>query len=234
LIIAPAKTGKSILCEQLARGLSRGEPVIWWKPERPWRVSFVAWDAPATDYQIQFRAIDPDPPDTLQMIHYADSPKYLLDDRGEGARVFHALHTQHKTEFIIFDALESMTMLDINTKEGAQRAVARLKLLSAGRPFVVIHHPRKARQDAEGEEDPRNAAAGHHFLTTNSGATLSLRAEGNEGTLTVITRRGRSGALWHLERLEVEKDEVAIWVPRKKPTPAKSAPTGASLSKILE
>jgi hypothetical protein len=236
-MIAPAKTGKSIFCEQMAKGLSRGEPFIHWRPEKPWRVSFVGWDAPDVDYQVQFQAIDPVPHENLQIILSDDPPKMLLDDKVEGARVFEALHQQHRTEFIIFDALESMTSGDINTKEGVQKSINVLKALAGGKPFLLIHHPRKSRTDDVGEqivEDPRNAAAGHHYLTTNSSTTLSLRGNTTDGELTIVGRRGRSGNV-ALTRREVHP-EVAIWVPGQKNSPGggrPSPPTGASLRDVL-
>lgn len=238
LIIAPAKTGKSIFCAQLAKGLSRGEPIIYWRPERPWRVSFVGWDAPDVDYQVQLRAIDPEPHENFQVVLADDPPKMLLDDVEEGKRVFEVLHRQHQTEFIIFDALESMTARDINTKEGAQGAVRTLKALAGGKPFLLIHHPRKERTGDDGPivEDPRNAAAGHHYLTTNSSTTLALRANEKEGTLKLVGRRGRSGD-YELARHQIHP-EVAIWVPSAKKAPAggsgRAIPTGASLRDVLQ
>jgi hypothetical protein len=218
----------------MVKALSRGEPFIHWRPEKAWRVSFVGWDAPDVDYQVQFKAIDPVPHENLQVILADDPPKMLLDDSAEGARVFEVLHRQHKTEFIVFDALESMTTKDINTKEGAQGAVRVLKALAGGKPFLLIHHPRKERQDANGPEDPRNAAAGHHYLTTNSSATLAIRANEVEGELTIVGRRGRSGNLYAMERLEVHP-EVAVWMPKAKTrkAPAGGIPTGASLRQVL-
>lgn len=226
LTVAPPKTGKSILMLQACRALSRGEKFLYWTPERPWKVAFVEADAPDTDFQVQVRAVDPEPLPTFDII--VPDTLALLDDNAEAKLVFDRIR-DNGSEFVVFDALESLTRNDINTHQGAADAVRKLKTLAGSRPFVLIHHPRKRVQDQEGgalpSEDVRNASAGHHYLTANASMMHALWGNEVEGTLQLLGRLGRDAA-WDLVRQPVTK-EVAVWAvagQKKMAPPSRAVP----------
>lgn len=86
---------------------------------------------------------------------------------------------------VILDALEKLTKQDINTKEGCQAFIDRLRVVSPG-PTLVIHHPRKPHGDAA--DNVIDSAAGHHYLTGDASAIWGLTKSDGGGTLRVQTR----------------------------------------------
>ena len=238
LIIAPPKTGKSVFAEQMVYALALGEKFLYWPIERPWRVTFVEADAPDGDLQKQTRAIMPKATENLDII-IPDS-RQLLRDLAESQKVAQRIK-DHGAEFVVFDALEPLAgpSLDLNTQQGVQSAINVLKGLAGNKPFMLIHHPRKQHPNPEFEEtDVRNMAAGHHYLTANSTASLSIKADTRYGKLNTIGRRGGSKE-YLLERLPVN-DEVFIWITvaetKKTPTegPRQAPPDGRSLGALFE
>lgn len=223
ILIAPGKTGKSVLAQQIARGLSHGQSFLYWHVDGPKRVLLVEADAPEVDLQEQMRAIDPDP---SPLLHVAVPEHILLTTPTEALALWETVG-KLQPDLVIFDALETLTTHDINTKDGAQRAVEGLKKICRGAPFLLIHHPRKERPDAETQEDMRNATAGSHYLTTNPSVLMRLTANATHGHLDVLPRRGRERS-YKLVRQELSED-VAIW---KIPDPEKPrlVPTGASIA----
>lgn len=220
LLVAPPKTGKSILALQVCRALSRGERLLWWAPERALNVTFVEADAPDVDFQAQVRAVDPNPLPSFDIIIPGITP---LDNADE-CRAIKARLNETDSDFVVFDALESLSMADINTKEGIQKALVTMKHIAGQRPFLLIHHPRKKGQAMEVagvEDDIRNASAGHHYLTANTSMMLALTGTDTSGTLRLLGRLGKD-VRHELER-QVVTEEVAIWA---KGAPRPATPTG--------
>ena len=246
IIVAPAKTGKTMWTLQLAYALAAGERFLYWDVPSEMRVAIVEGDAPIEELQGQVDGV-------VKHGGYGS----LVEDRVQvieteplanvpAARaVFDAL-ARFKPNFIIFDALDSLTEGDINHTADTKSAIGRFKMLAQGVPFMVIHHPRKRSQGSEVEDDIRDAIAGSRFLSSNSSAAYQLNSQGE---LRFIKRRGAAGTAY-FDRREISKD-CALWVtstagvaldgaekankaPRPKAGgPAPPAPTGAAYSHLF-
>ena len=203
MVLALPKTGKSIFCLQMALALARGEPFLKWTPEHSWRVTFIEWDAPVEEFQAQLFALDSAPPTTLDIIGPSTASMPLLDSEAEQQAVATRLGS-HQSELVIFDALESLTLRNINEHQGAAATIHTAKRLAHQRPFIMIHHPRKEQPDLD-LADARQAAAGHHFFSLNASTLIHLR----DASITVQARRGKR-ELISLGR-HVLNPEVARW-----------------------
>ena len=206
LITALPKTGKTILALQLAHALAIGIPFLRARIDHPYRVAFVGADAPMEEYQIQTTAIWGSGHDALCFIRPEDPicTKRLTPE----AQDTHAKIAAHQPDVVMFDALESLVMLDFNTHEGAQLMLRQFYWLAGHKPFLLVHHPRKPAPGIK--EDMRAAQAGHHFLSAQASVLLSLEGIGpDKGRLDVLPRRGRA-AHWPLRRREMTAD-VAVW-----------------------
>lgn len=206
LIQALPKTGKTILCLQLADALSRGVPFLHAAIPAPKRVTFVAADAPKEEYQAQIAAINPAP---LFDFIYAESPICLHHTSPEAIAVYGQIQ-KNQPEFLVFDALESLTTVDFNSHEGVQKMVRQFNYFADGHPYILIHHPHKPKGDPAIVEDMRHAAAGHHYLSAQPSVLMRLTADKVKGRLEILPRRGTARE-WKVVR-KVVTEEVAVWV----------------------
>lgn len=188
LLVAPGKVGKSTFCYQMADSLAHGEDFLaWTTPRIPRRVAIVGWDSPHQMVQRQWVQLGLRPSPNVMLATPSDDEGVLLDSPAPRGAVQRKL-ADFKPDFIILDALESLTRQDIQTQVGAQSAVNMLKLMCNGVPFLLIHHTNKRMdKDGEPESDPRLAAAGHHYLTTSPSVALKLDQSG----LSILGRLGK-------------------------------------------
>lgn len=223
LMVAPAKTGKTVFTYQMACQLATGvSPFLHWTIERAYRVTFIEWDSPTEEFQAQMAPLSPEPSANLQVLTpYPEGP--ILLDNYDARHWATARVKEFDPELVVFDALETITRQNINEHQGATMAIRMAKEVVGKRPFVMIHHVRKSKPDAP-DLDPRDAAAGHHFLTTNSSATLALYPN----YLTVVSRRGPQKD-FRLGRQPVTP-EVARWaLPAPPPSGAGLGAVGSAL-----
>lgn len=212
LVVARPKTGKSLLALSLAAALQGGaflgRPVV-----EPGKALYIQVDAPPGDWQDQVRLLPAGRRewDTYTRQHL---PMYVLDP------VNSTVQAQLKDRIakggyglVILDALEKLTKQDINTKEGCQSFLERLRFVSPG-PTLVIHHPRKPHGD--NADNVIDSAAGHHYLTGDASAIWGLTKNDGGGVLKVQTR-GTVDQSLSLTRLASGLWELAPDKPKPQP-----------------
>ena len=206
LLVAKPKTGKSLLAMQLAAALASGSTFVGREVSTPGRVLYVQLDAPAGDWQEQVRRL---PPGARAWDTYTrqELPLYVLDAANSAVQV--QLRDRIKAAsytLVIWDALEKLTRQDINTKEGCQLVLDRLRFVSPG-ANLVVHHPRK--QNGDYQDALVDSAAGNHYLTGDASAVWGLSKTGNRGVLKAITRASD-------ETVDLERDPQSfLWLPAK-------------------
>lgn len=197
IVLAPGKTGKSVFMMQVCEALVRGTAgdIIGHHPTKSWRPLYIQCDAPLATWQQQIKHMDlkvhQDEP--LRLAYLTDGWLDSVATTGEVA----ALIKQHKADFIVFDSLNTLSRIkDLNEKLDAHQVLFMLRQICGTLPFVTIHHPRKQKQQDESSpyhapaEDPRDASAGHHYLTTSANGILQLvwLPKSRKGTLRIVNR----------------------------------------------
>lgn len=196
VIIAPPKTGKSLLSIQICNALAMGQPFLECVPERAYKVLYVQADAPPKNWQ-------------KQLTQYGATGWYTVVPP---ARFFSSKKSQEDFaklvqkgapwDFLIWDALESVLKVDSNEQTAVGDAIEAMKKVHR-EPFAVIHHPRKGRGEDGEDDDPRDAISGSKYLASNPNAILQLKAKMREkhGVLTIMADREET-LDWPLKRLE--------------------------------
>jgi len=214
LIVAPPKYGKTILMAQLAFALISGSNFLTWRVPVPKRVCFVQGDAPIEEFQYQVATVrqwSEAADGAVDRLHVVEARGSLLGV-GEAQRVWAEIN-RAKPDYIIFDALESLSEGDLNTLE-TRKIVRALRNLAQGLPFGVIHHPRKQLMTKQGplHEGVRNSAAGHHFLTANASLIMELEPRSaGKAWLHYIRRRGAEDKLG-IHRVTLPgRPDCAVW-----------------------
>lgn len=227
LLVAPPKTGKTMLMLQLCSVLAGGQPTFLGHqvPRSDHVVLFIGQDAPTADYQYQVRLLP-------HRGFYVWLPECepILDDQRHLLRLRHYLD-RLKPTLCIVDSLDAITSRsNVETKEGAQTALDVLRH-NITCPFCLVHHPRKPSQMATGPENVRFAAAGSRYLTGQAASLLALEGDSERGKLEVINRRTAE------RTVNLTRDQHGLWVydPKvKKEAPAgRTAPTGAKWEQML-
>lgn len=223
LLVAKPKTGKSILMLQTLQALTLGQGFLGGVPPGALKCLYIQGDAPAGSFQSQIQQIAPLGKFGITMV-----PHGILDSLESRATTLETIKSW-SPDFLVWDALEKLTFLDLNTKEGCQPTVERLKGLSLGKPFLIIHHPRKGNPDGS-VEDFRNASAGNHYLTGDADCIMGLewRSLAKEGSLTVITRQDED------KKLILGRGPVGQWFLKGKAEGGPKAPSGASVTSLYD
>jgi RecA-family ATPase len=212
LLVARPKTGKSLLALMLA-GALQGGTFLGRHVVEPGKVLYVQVDAPAGDWQEQVRLLPEGRRewDTYTRQHL---PMYALDPANATLQAqLRDRIAKGSYRLVILDALEKLTKQDINTKEGCQGFIERLRIVSPG-PTLVIHHPRKPHGD--NADNVIDSAAGHHYLTGDASAIWGLAKNEGGGVLKVQTR-GTEDQSISLRRLASGLWELAPDKPKPKP-----------------
>ena len=213
LLVARPKTGKSLLALRLAACVQGAKPFLGRTIAEPGGVLYIQVDAPPGDWQGQVRLLGPGERewDTYTRQHL---PMYCLDPTNA---VFQGQLRDRIAKagyrLVILDALEKLTKEDINTKEGCQKFIERLRFVSPG-PTLVIHHPRKPHGD--NADNVIDSAAGHHYLTGDASAVWGLTKNDGGGVLKVQTR-GTEDQSISLHRLPSGLWELAPAKPKPQP-----------------
>ncbi len=178
-VLAKPKTGKSILAAQVANSLGRGLPLLGRLVVEPRRVLYVQLDAPPEDWRKMLRQTGLRGFDTLD---FYDVPRHFLDSATRVAEVKAYVAARGYT-YVIWDALEKLTTMDLNPVLGMQTALTRLQTIWPG-PRMVIHHPRKG--NGETVDSIVDAGAGSHYLAGEASALWGLSSRGRtKGTLVL-------------------------------------------------
>lgn len=207
LLVAKAKTGKSLLAMQLAAALHAGGMFLGTPVAALTKVLYIQLDAPPNDWQEQVRRLQAGKRGwatyTTEQI-----PLYVLDGQYQHLQV--QLRERIKAGgygLVIWDALEKLTRQDTNKKEGCQILLDRMKAVNPG-PNLVIHHPRKPH--GETSDGLVDAASGNHYLTADASAIWGLQKTApTKGVLQVVTRA--SDVKLQLER----EPKTYLWLPSK-------------------
>jgi hypothetical protein len=191
MIQAPPKTGKSMFSAQLVDALDLNQPFLAWTPKRAWKCLYIQIDAPPGDWHHQLDQLGLTSAHTLDR---ADLGLFFLDDPQRRLALRDVIK-DGGFEFVVWDAAEKLSCVDLNKKEGCQLLLRYLHETWAG-PFGLVHHPRKL---ADGSSW-RNVdeIAGHHYLAADASSILTLRGKGRSGRLNVLGRRAESR--WTIDR----------------------------------
>lgn len=211
LLVAKPKTGKSLLAMQLAAALSRGGAFLGIPVEQR-RVAYVQLDAPVGDWQAQVRLLPKEYREGPLTLDRRDLPLKLLDTNNVGIQSqLREVLKKAEVQLVIWDALEKLTSLDLNKKEGCQPALERLRSIFPG-PAVVIHHPRKP--SGESADALVDSASGNHYLTADASAIWGLvKQPGGKGRLQVLTRA--TDVKVDLQR----EPKTGLWLPAQAQAP---------------
>ena len=167
LLAAKPKTGKSILAAQVVESLATGLPVLGRLPTRPCKPLYVQLDAPPNDWRKQIRQLGFESGDTLDM---DDVPRFFLDTQAERNQLTAYIKAEG-FDFVVWDSLEKLTMMDLNQTVAMRMTLERLRGVFPG-PRLVVHHPRKPNGDAT--DSIVDAAAGSHYLAGEASALWGL------------------------------------------------------------
>ena len=169
MVAALPKTGKSLFCLQVGDVIARGQgQVLGFQATAkvPRRVLFIQADCPPKTWQTQMRLICPETPMLITL-----APEYVLEMPSERLKLM-KLIGDAQPHIIIWDCLRKLSACDLNTQEGAQTAIRRIKGMAKDVPFIMIHHPRKVPPMTS--DDIRQMGAGSLYLQADANATVAL------------------------------------------------------------
>ena len=215
MLIAPTRTGKSLLAMQLAASLAIGGSFLG-RPAPMLRTAYIQLDAPPGNWQEQIAKL---PAHARKFATFTrnDLPLYLLTPEPSymGPRsLLRKVLKDNGVEFVVWDALEKLTRMDLNLKDACQRTWDKMYETFPG-PSLVVHHPRKSR---EGESRADMAAGNHYLLADASGQWFLTKTGKFTGTLDVNTRSSET-------TLKLEREpETYLWLPAKPAAPKPQAP----------
>lgn len=141
LLVGLPGVGKSTIAAQLCDSLQYGKPFLGMETKQR-KALYIQCDAPTEIWREQIRRIAPD----SEALTLVDVPDHALD-HANYIEIIKRIILYVKPGFLVFDALNSLTGKDINTKAGLQPIFLMNELTTIGDrklPWMLLHHPTKS------------------------------------------------------------------------------------------
>jgi RecA-family ATPase len=147
LLVGIPGVGKSTFAAQLCSALQEGQPFLG-MTTRQKRCLYIQCDTPDQLWKQQLKRIAPN----CEAWNVRNVPQNVLDSE-QYIDTIKRIITVKKPQFIVFDALNTLTGRDINTKHGAGIPITTMTQIArlqtdlnefTDLPWMLLHHPTKA------------------------------------------------------------------------------------------
>lgn len=197
LLVGLPGIGKSTIAAQLCDALQYGTPFLGMNTKQR-KSLYIQCDAPTEIWREQLRRIAP----VSEALTLVDVPDHALD-YPQYIEIIKRVILYVQPGFVVFDALNSLTGKDINTKAGLQPIFLMNELTTIGDrklPWMLLHHPTKSPNtrgvnSASGFGGISAACAVHLTLSNNR---LKIEKSKLSGKRSIELIKDENG-LWHAE-----------------------------------
>lgn len=190
LFVGREGSGKSTFALQLCGALQSGLPFLG-RETIATETLYIQADSPSIEWREMTRKIVP----LSSGVTIVNVPVKCLSNETYVRQLDTFINTNIKPGFIVWDSLYNLTGSSINS-ESALEPIQTMKLLSANKPWLLIHHPPN--------EEMR--AAGHHSISANCSRVWYLQ----KAELKV--HKGRLSKLKGIKMQRDENTELGLWV----------------------
>ena len=183
VLAGPPKAGKSLLASQLALAVASGRPFLRWPTNVPRRVLYVNLELRPKRFgkRLIAQANSIDLIAGYSNLMSVNSMRTLDIKNNEDAAVFSKTIRDLGIDLVVWDVLARMHNADENDNPAMRAVMHAIRVASADRAHVVLHH---ARKPASGQEDVNLGAAGMRGASSIHGEAdliLSLHARSGQG-----------------------------------------------------